>query len=98
MYDMMRSQSYWEAAQAGQRGELKIWRGCPYFEDLRKDLLAHTYAITDKMICVEPKIKMKKRLRRSPDFSDAFVMAHHPAPVDTDEAITAGSYDDWWKE
>lgn len=99
MYDMQRSQSYWEAAQAMQSGDLKIWRGLPYFEELRRDLLAHTYAITDKQICVEPKTKMKKRLHRSPDYSDAFVMAHHPNHSDgPPEIFTSGSYDDWFDD
>jgi hypothetical protein len=85
-YDMLRSERYWKMAQAGQAGTLKIWKHCPFLEDLRRDLLAHTYEVTDKQFLVESKSKMKKRLGRSPDFSDAVVMGFR-------EAMAPGAFD-----
>lgn len=96
-YDMLRSERYFKLSQAMQAGEFKIYSKCPALEELRKDLLAHTYEVTDKQFVVESKQKLKKRLRRSPDFSDAVAMAYRPQTVDNnDEVVTVGSYDEWF--
>jgi hypothetical protein len=98
-YDMLRSQRYWEMSQAGQKGELRIWKDCPWYEELKRDLLAHTYEITYKQFIVESKTKMKKRLGRSPDFSDAMMMGYiPPVPEGADEVTTGGSWDDLLKD
>ncbi|WP_285250241.1 hypothetical protein [Pseudarthrobacter sp. fls2-241-R2A-168] len=98
-YDMLRSERYYKMAQAGQQGTLKIWKHVPFLEDLRRDLLAHTYEVTDKQFIVESKSKMKKRLGRSPDFSDAVVMGWRGAvPEGANEISTGGSWDDLYKD
>lgn len=98
-YDMLRSERYYKMAQAGARGTFKIWKECPELGELRKDLLAHTYETTDKQTLVESKKKMKKRLGRSPDFSDAVVMGWREAvPEGANEISTGGSWDDLYKD
>jgi phage terminase large subunit len=98
-YDMLRSERYYKMAQAGQQGTLKIWKHCPFLEELRRDLLAHTYEVTDKQFIVESKSKMKKRLGRSPDISDAVVMGWREAvPEGANEISTGGSWDDLYKD
>lgn len=98
-YDMLRSQRYWEMAQAAQLGTYKVWSGCPWYEELKRDLLAHTYEITDKQVLVESKSKMKKRLGRSPDFSDAAMMGWQPGDIDkSGEVETLGSYDEMFDD
>lgn len=47
----------------------------PHFASLKQDLLAHQRDIDDKTIIIESKKKMKLRLGRSPDHSDAVTMA-----------------------
>jgi phage terminase large subunit len=94
-YDMLRSERYYKMAQAGTQGKLKIWKHCPWVEELRRDLLAHTYEVTDKQFIVESKTKMKKRLGRSPDFADAVVMGWREAlEAGALDIETSGSWDD----
>lgn len=99
-YDMLRSERYWKLAQAMDSGQFKIYAKTPNLEELRKDLLAHTYEIKDKVTMVESKEKMKKRLRRSPDFSDAVVMGWRPkaSSQGSGEVELYGSYADWFKD
>jgi len=96
LYDMLRSEQYWKVARAMENGDLKIWRGVPNFDELRKDLLAHNVEITDKTVKVESKKDIKKRLQRSPDFSDALVMAYRTTVAPKADIVTAvGSYDEY---
>lgn len=96
-FDMLRSQRYWNMARAMETGAFTIWQGLPNFEDLRRDLLAHEVEITDKMIKVESKALMRKRLGRSPDFGDAVMMAFDATPPAGLADISAGgTVDDWW--
>src|SRR4051794_25182305 len=61
-----------ETARPRSRRTRRTWKSCA------RELLAHTFVITDSQIIVESKAKIKKRLRRSPDYSDAVVMAYRP--------------------
>lgn len=98
-YDMLRSERYYKLARAGQEGRAKIWKHCPYLEELRRDLLAHSYEVTDKQFIVESKSKMKKRLGRSPDFSDAVVMGwREPLVEGANEVSMGGSWDNLYKD
>lgn len=76
-FDNQRSQDYWKLAQAIKTGDIKILRTLPNLIDLRNDLLAHRYSITDRLVKVESKQLMKKRIARSPDYADAFVIAYN---------------------
>lgn len=93
-YDMLRSERYYKMAQAGQAGTLKIWAECPWYDEFKRDLLAHTYEVTDKQFIVESKTKMKKRLGRSPDFSDSAMMGwREELPDGAGDIISFGRYD-----
>jgi hypothetical protein len=97
MYDMLRSQRYWEAAKAMERGDLTIWRDVPNLEQLRRDLLSHNVEVTDKLVKVESKELIRKRLGKSPDFSDAVIMAFaQDDPPSEADILTGGTYDDWF--
>lgn len=83
-YDMLRSQSYWELSQAIDKGEFTLYSGCNNLEGFRQDILAHKVELKPRFVSVESKEKLKKRLARSPDFSDAVMMGYwamHPTNV-----------------
>lgn len=71
LFNNIRSQNYWDMAEQSHTGELKYAPGLPYFDDLKKDYSAHNYSTEERKIIVESKKKMKERLGRSPDYSDA---------------------------
>jgi hypothetical protein len=75
LYDNIRSQAFWELSEALQKGEFTIYDAIDHYAELKKDLVVHTYEITDKVTKVESKNQMKKRLGASPDFADALSMA-----------------------
>ncbi len=74
-YDSMRSEAYYSFAQAIENGEVKFWNGMKRWKNLRQDLVAHSLDISDKIIKVESKKMVKKRIGRSPDDSDTVVIA-----------------------
>lgn len=74
-FDNIRSQSFWDISDSLQKGEFTIYKGVDYYAELKKDLVVHTYEITDKITKVESKGSMKKRLGSSPDFADALSIA-----------------------
>lgn len=86
-YDMLRSEVYHKLAIAMEKGEFKIWDGCPFINELRQELLWHLYEVKDKVMCVERKSEIKKRLGMSPDIADAVAIAWW---VKTSRAV--GSY------
>lgn len=75
-YKDLRSQAYSEMVQEMDDGKFKIYEGIPFIENLKQDLLAHKVFYEDKITTVESKKIMKKRLGRSPDYSDALAGAH----------------------
>lgn len=74
-YKNLRSEAYWQWTQGLEDGKATIYEKLPHLDTLRQDVLVHNKTITDKMIVVESKDELKKRLGRSPDFSDAASMA-----------------------
>lgn len=69
-----RSQMWWEGAEKFRQGL------CPLPDEvptrLFADLTAAHYSISaDRMVEIEPKDQMKKRIGRSPDWADAYLMA-----------------------
>lgn len=76
MYDMARSEGYHQMHLAMDAGTVKIYEGVDDYSELRKDLSMHTYEVNNKVTIVESKDKIKKRLQKSPDFSDAAMMAY----------------------
>ena len=68
----MRTQSYWHYRELLRTGEIEI----PDEHLLKADTLAIRYTISgDRKITLERKDLLKKRIGRSPDYSDAVAMA-----------------------
>lgn len=74
-----RSEAYCLYAEKMESGSRGISRGIKNLNDLRQDLIAHKLQVSDKLIRVESKSDMRKRLKRSPDFSDAVIIADYEA-------------------
>ena len=73
-YKNLRSQVYWEFREKIRKGEVKIdWMP----DKLLQELTAIKYVVEDKMIKVESKKEIKKRIGRSTDYADAVVMAFY---------------------
>lgn len=75
LFNNIRSQCYYDMAEAAHKGELKFLDGLPDYAELKRDLGAHKYEVKERQIIVESKDKLKERLGRSPDFSDAIMAA-----------------------
>lgn len=74
-YDKLRSEVIYYFAQGLERGEIKIYEGCPYRNELISEAMAHNHKTTDKKLAVESKDEVKKRTGSlSPDIFDAVVM------------------------
>lgn len=78
-YDTLRSEVIWEFAQGLERGEIKIYEGCPFRNELIAEAMAHNHEVTSKKLSVESKEKVKERTGSlSPDIFDAVVMGLRP--------------------
>jgi hypothetical protein len=70
-YDKLRSEVIYEFAQGLERGEIKIYEGCPFRNELISEAFAHNHKVTDKKLAVESKDEVKKRTGSlSPDIFD----------------------------
>lgn len=69
-YRNKRAQVYWELREDLQRGEYKL----PDDKELHQELLSIRYTIKDRVIQIESKSELKKRMGRSPDLADALVI------------------------
>lgn len=65
-----RAKAYWDLRTGLQEGTMSLGIN----EDLRKELLNIRYTVTDKVIQIESKAEIKRRLGFSPDLADATVM------------------------
>ena len=70
----MRSQWYWNMRELLDPGS-NIGVALPPSDELKRDLCAPTFTHRSGKIVVEPKEHLVKRIGRSPDFGDAYVMA-----------------------
>lgn len=78
-YDKLRSEVIFEFAQGLERGEIKIYEGCPYRNELISEAMAHLHKVTDRKLSVESKDEVKKRTGGlSPDLFDSVIMALYP--------------------
>jgi hypothetical protein len=50
-----------EFAHGLERGEIKIYEGCPFRNDLTNEAMAHNHKVTDRKLAVESKDAVKKR-------------------------------------
>lgn len=69
----LRAESYWDLREALQKGEWKLSDN----RELIQELLAIRYKVTDKIIQIESKAEMKKRIGHSPDLADAVVISKY---------------------
>ncbi len=74
-FDKLRSQMIYLYARGLELGIIKHFRGCPFLNELQKEAMVHNYDITDKVLRVESKEHIKKRLGYSPDLMDSVIMA-----------------------
>lgn len=78
-YDNLRSEVIFNFAQGLERGEIKIYEGCSFRNELISEAMLHTHNISDKKLSVESKDKIKERTGGiSPDIMDAVVMGLYP--------------------
>lgn len=91
-FDNLRSQMIYLYARGIELGKIKHFRGCPFLNELKKEAMVHHFDTTDKVLKVEGKDKVKKRLGFSPDLLDAVVMALYLAlrPTPAFESQDAG--------
>jgi hypothetical protein len=73
-FDNLRSQMIYLYARGIELGLIKHFVSCPFLKELQKEAAVHNYEITDKVLRVESKDKIKQRLGFSPDLLDAVVM------------------------
>ncbi len=70
-YYNKRAEAWWECAQDFAQGNI----GCNRMTvELRKDLCSPTYELRNGRILIEPKDRIKERLKRSPGKGDCYVM------------------------
>lgn len=84
IYDNLRSQVIFMFAQGLEKGEYKIYEGCPYRSELVSEAMMHLHDVGDKKLSVESKDDIKKRTGGlSPDIFDAVIMGLYPQlPLD----------------
>lgn len=98
-FDNLRSQMVYLYARGIELGVIKHYRGCPFLKELQKEAMVHNFDTTDKVLRVESKDKIKKRLGFSPDLFDAVLMALYVAlrpipefPVQDDDDISYSQF------
>jgi hypothetical protein len=75
VYDKLRSEMIYRFARGLEKGDIKIYEGCPFRNELISEAMAHNHKTTDKKLAVESKDDVKKRTGSlSPDIFDAVVM------------------------
>ncbi len=78
-FDNLRSQMIYLYARGIELGIIKHFASCPFLKELQKEAMVHNFEITDKVLRVESKDKIKKRLGSSPDLLDAVIMGLYVA-------------------
>lgn len=68
----LRAEGYWYLREAIRKGDIEIIDN----KTLQKDLISIRYFSDEKVIRIESKEQIKKRLHKSPDYGDALMMAN----------------------
>lgn len=76
LFNNIRSQGYVDMADEMVKGDLLFLNTLDLFSEFRKDLAAHKVEYQERKTIVEGKEKLKARLGRSPDHSDALLAAY----------------------
>lgn len=78
-YDCLRSEVIYQFSEGLERGEIKIYEGCPFRNELISEAMAHNHELDGKKLSVESKKKVKERTGSlSPDIFDAVVYGLSP--------------------
>lgn len=75
LFNNIRSQGYYDIAQAVHTGRLLFHEDLPYYEALRGELGAHHSFTKERQTMLEPKDKIKAAIGHSPDFADSLLAA-----------------------
>lgn len=75
LFDNIRSQGYYDLAQAMHTGSLLLLEELPHADKLRRELAAHHYEVRERQTIVEKKDKIKASIGHSPDFADSLLAA-----------------------
>lgn len=90
-YRNIRSQMAWEFRERMRTGLIALPDQLP--DQLVTDMLSIRYRVeADKMIAIPSKEEIRKKLKRSPDFFDAYVMADFELPPMTTNSHIPTSY------
>ena len=76
LFNNIRSQNYSDMAEEMKVGTLLFLDTLKLFSEFRKDLSAHMVTNKERQTIIESKPELKKRLGRSPDYSDALLAAY----------------------
>jgi hypothetical protein len=75
LFDNIRSQGFYDLAEAMHTGQVKLLDTLPHADKLRRELGAHHYEPRERQIIVEKKDKIKAAIGHSPDFADSLLAA-----------------------
>lgn len=78
-FNNLRSQMVYLYARGVETGVVKHFAGLPHLKQLQQEAMYHHFEVTDKVLKVESKEHIKKRLGQSPDLFDAVLMALYVA-------------------
>lgn len=73
LFDNIRSQGYYDMAEAMHTGALQLLDDLPHADKLRRELAAHHYETRERQVIVEKKDKIKAAIGHSPDFADSLL-------------------------
>lgn len=75
LFDNIRSQNFYDMAEAANQGELYFDPDLPHYDELCTQLEAHGYTTKERMIIVDKKDAVKSRIGKSPDVADCLQAA-----------------------
>ena len=75
LFDNIRSQGFYDMAQAMHTGALQLHADLPFLDKLKRELGAHHYETRQRQVIVEKKDKIKAAIGHSPDFADSLLAA-----------------------
>lgn len=76
LFDNIKSQNYYDMAQAANTGEITFDPNLDHYDELCSQLEAHGYTTKERLIIVDKKDVVKTRLGKSPDLAEAFQAAY----------------------
>lgn len=83
-YQNLRSEMLWKMSVAMQNGQLSLFEHMPFIEELKRQLMAHSFETLERKIKALSKDDVKEKIGRSPDHSDATMIAFWVSLGDND--------------